>query len=156
MPAANTPVDSAPASAPLWRRFAAMLYDVFPLVGLWFVAALLWNLATGAHYDVAHPDYAQHGGLVSHVLLQLWLLVVTGAYFVLSWTRLGATIGMRAWKLRLVREDGSRVDVRTASVRFVLALLSLALLGGGFWVACFDRGRRTLHDRLCGTRMLRR
>lgn len=152
--AAAESVDAAPA--PLWRRFAAMLYDAFPLVGLWFLAALLWNLASGAHYDVAHPDYAQHGGMLSHVLLQLWLLVVTGAYFVLSWVRGGATIGMRAWKLTLRRDDGANVTVRTASARFVLALLSLALLGGGFWYACFDVERRTLHDRLCGTRMLRR
>ena len=150
--ASDTPIA---APAPLWRRFAAMLYDVFPLVGLWFLAALLWNLASGAHYNVAHPDYAQHGGMLSQALLQLWLLVVTGAYFLISWTRVGATIGMRAWKVRLVREDGARIDVRTAVLRFVLALLSLALLGGGFWYARFDPQRRTLHDRICATRMLR-
>lgn len=142
-------------SAPLWRRFAAMLYDLFPLVGLWFLAALLWGLVHGWHYDAARPDYAQRGGLVDHVLLQVWLLLVTGAYFVVSWVYAGATIGMRAWKLRLEREDGSRVDLRTACLRFVLASLSLALLGGGFWYACCNAERRALHDRLCRTRMRR-
>jgi uncharacterized RDD family membrane protein YckC len=88
-------------------------------------------------------------------VLSLWLLAVAGAYFVVSWTRIGATIGMRAWKLKLVRGDGTRVDVRVALLRYVLALVSLAALGCGFWYAWFDAERRTWHDRVCGTRMIR-
>ena len=47
------------------------------------------------------------------------------------------------------------IGVRTALLRFVLASLSLALLGCGFWYAWFDAGRRTWHDRVCGTRVTR-
>ncbi len=142
---------SVAASMPvaLWRRFAAMAYDLFPLLGLWFVAAALWVLAFHAAYDLAHP------GLVWKALLGLWLLAVTAAYFVLSWVRVGATVGSRAWKFRLVQGDGTRIGVRTALLRFVLASLSLALLGCGFWYAWFDAGRRTWHDRVCGTRVTR-
>ncbi len=89
------------------------------------------------------------------VLLDLWLFAVAAVYFVVSWTRVGATIGMRAWKFRLVRGDGSRVDVRTALLRFVLAVVSLIALGGGFWYAWFDAERCTWHDRVCRTRMTR-
>lgn len=151
----NNPVTPINTPAPLWKRFAAMLYDVFPLIGLWFLAALLWGLAHGWQYDKAHPEYALHTGIAAHLLLQAWLLAVTWVYFAVSWMRGGATIGMRAWKLKLVRADGARVDLRTAALRFLLALLSLALLGGGYWYACFDAERRTFHDRLCGTRVLR-
>jgi uncharacterized RDD family membrane protein YckC len=132
-----------------------MFYDLFPLIGLWFAAAVAWGFAHGWHYDGGHPDYALHAGVAAHLLLQAWLFAVAYAYFAISWARVGATIGMRAWKLKLVREDGARVDMRTAALRFVLALLSLALLGCGFWYAWFDPDRRTWHDRVCGTRMTR-
>lgn len=126
-----------------------MLYDLLPLVGLWMIAGGLWVLAFHRIYDPQHPD------LLMRVLLDAWLLLVTGAYFVVSWTRVGQTIGMRAWKLKLVREDGSLPGWRQACLRFVLAAVSLALLGCGFWYARFDGGRRTWHDRACGTRMLK-
>ena len=135
--------------APLWRRFASMVYDLFPLFGLWIIAGVLWVLAFHGVYDPRQPRPALRA------LLSAWLLVVTGAYFVVSWTRVGATIGMRAWKLRLARDDGARIGARTAMLRFLLAILSLAILGCGFWYAWFDAGRRTWHDRVCNTRMTR-
>ncbi|WHZ19696.1 MAG: hypothetical protein OJF55_001845 [Rhodanobacteraceae bacterium] len=147
MPAIPASTDAKPVA--LWRRCAAMFYDLFPLLGLWMVGAGLWVLAFHRGYDPQHPS------LALRVLLDAWLFVITAAYFVISWTRVGATIGMRAWKLKLTRDDGARLDVRTALLRFELALLSLAALGAGFWVAWFDAGRRTWHDRVCGTRMTR-
>lgn len=126
-----------------------MFYDLFPLLGLWIVGAGLWMLVFRRTYDPQHPDFVLHG------LLDLWLLVITAAYFVISWTRVGATIGMRAWKFKLVRDDGTRVGRALAGKRFVLALLSLLAFGAGFWHAFFDKERRTWHDRVCGTRMTR-
>ena len=126
-----------------------MIYDLFPLVGLWIVAAALWVLAFHDVYDPQHPQPALRA------LLGVWLLVVAGAYFVVSWTLVGATIGMRAWKLKLVRDDATRIDARTAMIRYVLALVSLAALGCGFWYAWFDADGRAWHDRVCRTRMMR-
>jgi len=146
----STPVSVAQAKlVPLWRRFAAMFYDLFPLIGIWMVAAALWVLVFHDVYDPRHP------GLLLRALLTLWLLIVTGAYFVVSWVRVGATVGSRAWKFRLVRDDGTRVDTRTACLRFVLALVSLAALGCGFWYAWLDDERRTWHDHMCGTHVVR-
>jgi len=135
--------------APLWRRLAAVAYDVFPLIGLWMVTAFVYLFAVGGHYDPAHPEWRTRLGL------QLALLAVTIAYFMISWTRIGQTIGMRAWKLKVLREDGSKLGALTALTRFFLALLSLAIAGTGFWWALFDKQRRTLHDRVCGTVMVR-
>jgi len=145
----STSASDAAKPAPLWRRFTSMIYDLFPLVGLWIVAAALWVLAFHDVYDPQHPQPALRA------LLGVWLLVVAGAYFVVSWTRVGATIGMRAWKLKLVRDDATRIDARTAMIRYVLALVSLAALGCGFWYAWFDADGRAWHDRVCRTRMMR-
>lgn len=139
---------------PLWRRFAAMLYDLFPLLGLWIIGAALWMLAFHRGDSVAQLAAVTLDPL-DRVLRDLWLLALAAAYFVVSWVRVGATVGSRAWKFRLVRHDGSRVDARTALLRFVLAVVSLAALGCGFWYAWFDPERRTWHDRVCGTRVTR-
>lgn len=135
--------------APLWRRLTALLYDVFPLIGLWMITAFVYLFAVGRHYDPAHPEWGTRLGL------QLALLAITIAYFVISWTRIGQTIGMRAWKLKLLREDGSKIGFLLALARFFLALVSLAIAGIGFWWALADAQNRTLHDRICKTVMVR-
>lgn len=135
--------------APLWRRIAALIYDAFPLIGLWMITAFVCLFAFGRHYDPAHPEWGTRLGL------QLALLAVTIAYFAISWVRIGQTIGMRAWKLKLLRQDGGRIGVLRALARFFLALLSLGLAGIGFWWALFDAQHRTLHDRICKTVMVR-
>jgi len=145
----NTLLYESTILAPLWRRLAALVYDLFPLIGLWMLTVFVCLFAAGRHYDPAHPQWAQRLGL------QLALFIVTAGYFVISWARIGQTIGMRAWRLKLVRENGDRLGALLALARFLLALLSLAVAGIGFWWALFDARKRTLHDRVCGTAMLR-
>jgi uncharacterized RDD family membrane protein YckC len=84
------------------------------------------------------------------VLLSLGCLFFAG-----FWSRGGQTLGMRAWRIRLVADDGGPVRLGTALLRCLVALLSWACLGAGFWTALFDRERRTWHDRLTGTHLVR-
>lgn len=150
-----TPVASAkPEPAALWRRFAAMLYDLLPLLALWIVGSALWTLAFHRGDDLPHLAHAL-GSPLDRALRDLWLFALAGGYFVVSWVRVGATIGMRAWKIRIVDAAGERVGVRMAALRFGLAVVSLAALGAGFWCAWFDADRRAWHDRVCGTRVVR-
>ena len=65
------------------------------------------------------------------------------------------TIGMRAWRLRVVAADGNRVSWSRAILRFFIALVSLAALGAGFWWALVDAQRRTWHDMAACTHMVR-
>lgn len=131
-----------------------MLYDLFPLLGLWIVGAGLWMLAFHRDDNLPQLASAVHAPL-DLALRDVWLLALAAAYFVVSWVKVGQTIGMRAWKLKLVLEDGGRVDTRVAVLRFLLALVSLAVAGCGFWYALFDPEKRAWHDKLCGTRMVR-
>lgn len=149
---ATVAADAPPAA--LWRRFPAMLYDLLPLLGLWIVGAALWMLAFHGGDDLQRLATAVRNPL-DRALRDAWLLLLTGAYFVVSWQRVGATIGMRAWKLRVVDAAGARLGWRLGALRFVLALVSLAFAGAGFWMAWFDAERRTFHDRVCGTRVVR-
>ena len=61
---------------------------------------------------------------------------------------------MRAWRVKLVRNDGSPVRLRDALLRYFAALLSWAPLGLGFLLILVDPQHLAWHDRLSGTRLV--
>ena len=126
--------------APLHLRLAALAYDLFPLAALWMATAGAFLLAAHGEVDAGHPPMAYRLGL------QLTLLAVTAGYFVLSWSRGGQTIGMRAWRIRITAMDGDALPWLRALLRFAAALLSLGVLGLGFLWCLIDRERRAWHD----------
>ena len=140
-------MSSTPAS--LWLRIAAGVYDLFPLVALWMLTAGLALLVAHGDVDLAHPSL---GWLIG---LRGALFVVTAAYFVISWARGGQTIGMRAWRLRVVSVQGDRLAWSRAFARFAASLLSLLALGVGFLWCLFEPDRRGWHDLLVGSRVIR-
>jgi uncharacterized RDD family membrane protein YckC len=136
---------SQPVATPasLWLRLLAGLYDLLPLLGLWFVAGLLALLITGGALD---PHRLAH-----KLLVQALVLAFSAAYFALSWMRGGQTIGMRAWRLRVASSEGTRLSITRASLRFLVALVSLLALGAGFWWILIDPKKRAWHDLAAGT-----
>jgi uncharacterized RDD family membrane protein YckC len=131
-------MSSTPAS--LGLRIAAGIYDLFPLVALWMLTAAAALLAVGGEVDLAHPSLGWRIGLRGG------LFAVTAAYFVISWARGGQTIGMRAWRLRIVGEDGRALGWPRALLRFAVACISLVVLGIGFAWCLIDRRKRAWHD----------
>lgn len=141
----NESIATSPAAMRL--RLAAVAYDLLPLIGLWFIAAVLALCVTGGALDT-HT-------LAGKLLVQGIALMLSAAYFIVSWTRGGQTIGMRAWKIRVVAGNGSRLRWTQALLRFLVALVSLTALGAGFWWALFDAQRRTWHDIAAGSHLVR-
>ena len=139
---------STPPGTALWRRLAALFYDLLVLVAIWMFAAALILLAFHGEVDVARQP------ALYHFVLQATLLILSALYFVLSWSRGGQTIGMRAWRVRLVDAQGRSPGWSRALLRFVLATLSLLAAGAGFIYCLFDADRRAWHDVMLGTRML--
>ena len=139
-------MSSYPA-APIWRRLAALFYDFLVLVAIWMLAAALVLLAFQGTVDVADqpPLY--------HFVLQAVLLLLSALYFIISWTRGGQTIGMRAWRVRIVDDEGHSPSLQQSMLRFALALISL-IAGFGFVWCFFDTDRRAWHDVMAKTRMI--
>jgi uncharacterized RDD family membrane protein YckC len=125
------------------RRLGSALYDLLLVVALVLIATFPYLAIFG---DSTH-GWRRHA-------LQIWVLVVTCAYFVWFWTRGGQTLPMKTWHIRLVRADGSAVTVGCGVHRFLLATLGIVALGLGFLWALVDRDRQFLHDRLAGTALI--
>lgn len=67
----------------------------------------------------------------------------------------GATPGKMACKLRVVNADGSKVSYAKACGRAFAELLSAMICLVGYIMAGFDDERRSLHDRICDTRVIK-
>ncbi len=133
-----------PGATPgLTRRLASALYDLLLVAALVLVATFPFLAIVGDATD----------GWRRHVL-QGWIVLVSGAYFVWFWTHGGRTLAMKTWRIRLIAEDGGPVGTARATHRFAVALLGLFAAGAGFAWALIDRERQFLHDRLSGTRLI--
>ena len=131
--------DSSPAYASPWRRIAAGLYDLLPVAAILMIASL--------------AAVALHGGRIPPGTLwyQAYLGIVAFAYYGVSWKLGGQTIGMKAWRLRMVHEAGAAMGWPQVALRFAVAVVSVATFGVGVFAAWFDPRRRMLHDDAAGT-----
>ena len=142
-------LDIANAETPaLPRRLAAIIYDSVLIFALLVVAFALLVIPLGMGLGVDGEQIARNP------LARVYLGSVIAGFFCWFWLRGGETLGMRAWRVRLVRDDGRPLTLKLCLLRQAAALLSWAALGMGFLWSLLDRDRLTWHDRLTGTRLV--
>lgn len=142
-----TPPDESPTANPqhagLLRRLAAVTYDTLLIVALLVIPTSVVMALRGG--EPVPPG---------NILLQILLLTTAGVFFVGFWIRGGQTLGMRAWRLRVEDNAGNKLTLRHALIRFFAAIPSVAVFGLGIFWLLVDPQRRTLPDRLAGTRVV--
>lgn len=129
----------------LLRRLLSASYDCLLVIAITLVAGLPLPLLPEAFTVSAMGRGMIFSGMV----------LICFCYFGLSWTRAGQTVGMRAWRLKLVKADSPDLLSWMDTVRrFITALPSWGLAGIGILWLLFDRQQRTWHDRLSGSTMV--
>jgi uncharacterized RDD family membrane protein YckC len=136
------PARAAAPTPSRWRRFACMMYEAILLFGVLFTAEYLFDTLTQSKHALALREWRQ-----------LWLFVVIGVYFIISWRLGGQTLAMKTWGIRLVDRDGSKIGPGKSLLRYVLCW-PVTLTGLGFLWTLVDRDRQFPHDRLLGTRLI--
>jgi uncharacterized RDD family membrane protein YckC len=131
-------VDPPPAS--LVKQIAAMVYDSLLLFALLFFATAIALVLNHGEAIKSNPAFS------------LYLLFTVFTFYAWFWHKSGQTLGMRAWKIRIVSESGCNPGWATSYLRLCCALLSLACLGLGYWWRLFKP--YTWHDRLSRTRII--
>jgi uncharacterized RDD family membrane protein YckC len=129
--------------ARLRTRLLALVYEALILAALLLIATGIFTALAGD--SRAEPQRS---------VLRLVLVATAGVYFVWSWTGGRRTLPMRTWRVRIVDLCGRPPNVRAAVIRYVLALVGIALGGIGLLWALVDRDRQFLHDRIAGTRLI--
>ena len=145
-----------------FKRLLVMTYDGLLLVSVaFFSSALLMGLFTWlgpdsffAAPDPANPNLIERsdlGRLVGGVIVSINVFCVSFFYYGWFWTHGGQTLGMKAWKLYLIKPDGKFINWNTAFKRYLLSLVSWACLGLGFTWSLLDSRKRTWHDIMTNT-----
>lgn len=138
-----------------WIRFAARLIDGILLQMVFIPLRLMLGLGTlGTMTPNASPEAVIALGMVA-VLLSLLSFVVAACYEIFMTGLRGATLGKMALGLKVVRADGGPVSLGVATARYFATLVSAITLGVGYIMAGFDDQKRSLHDRICETRVVR-
>ncbi|MCF7992323.1 MAG: RDD family protein [Thiohalocapsa sp.] len=141
------PADIARARvAGLMRRLATMLYDLTLVFGVVVVAAAVFIIP----YQLLSGQQQIDG--VIQILFQVYLLAVIAYYYLYFWMRGRQTLGMRAWRTILVRDDGGELTATDALRRLAFAVITLAPVGIGLFWVLFDRDGLSWYDRLSRTR----
>ncbi len=127
----------------LLRRLAALFYDSIVLMALLLAATAPVMLLTEGQAVAPGNNW-----------YRLYLFVLSGSFFCFFWLRGGQTLGMRAWRIRVVTDNGKALNLRQCIIRFLAGILSIAPLGLGFlWIA-IDRNGRAWHDVLSRTQVI--
>jgi len=138
-------------SAPLWRRFAALVYDLLVLAALSMAYSALAILA---YVSITGEQGEAYTPMFEGPLFPLgWLALILG-FYLFFWSRGGQTLGMRAWRLRLTDSRGHSPSIRQCALRCLAGPFALGLAAFGYWWAWFDREGRCWHDRVSGTRVV--
>jgi uncharacterized RDD family membrane protein YckC len=137
------------ASVGFGRRLAALVYDLLLL------AALLMIFTGGALFFT-------HGAAVVPATAGAWvyayragLIGVIGGYYLINWLRSGQTLGMRAWRLRVISDSGRPLAFKAAILRAVFGALAWAPVGLGVLWLYLDPDHLAVHDRWSRTRVIR-
>ncbi|KOR31616.1 hypothetical protein TI05_12450 [Achromatium sp. WMS3] len=142
-------VKNIPSDTPsLWRHLAAIGYDWLLVTALLVLAAALIVIPLGL-LGIDVDRIRQHTAFRSYLFL-----VIPMVFFCGFWMYGGQTLGMRTWKIKVVRFDGMPLRFQDALLRFISAILSVAMLGMGFWWCLVDAQHLTWHDRFSATRLV--
>ncbi len=118
-------------------RLAIIVYDSLLLFAVLF-------LATALVLPFNHGEAFSH----QQFFYPMYLLLVSFLFYGWFWTHGGQTLGLRAWKAKVLTFDQQPITWLQALIRFATALVSLGL--GLLWILVSEH-RRAWHDSLSKT-----
>ncbi len=141
--------------APIWRRAAAMLYDSLLILALLFMAGFL-NLFIQIQVfgEEQLKAMTEQGYNLGGPFFYTTLLVIIYGFFGFFWTRSGQTLGMQAWRIKIVDRENHLITPLQSIIRFLVAIPSLSLAGAGLLWALVDQKKRSWQDLASSSRVI--
>ncbi len=178
----SEPLSSPLIYAGFWRRKAAYGIDSLLVIGLTILAAMVLHNPAQAQANPTLDGLA-HAGFISPesvsllsmlptstadgapislpsaelILLVIALAMVISAIYniVFVATRLQATPGKYWLGMRVVRTGGGQVGILRSIARHAATGITMGLLSGlGYLTMAFHKEKASLHDLICGTRVV--
>jgi uncharacterized RDD family membrane protein YckC len=138
-----------------WIRFLARIIDWLILIVVNSAVTVPLGLGGLNILSGSHDMFDLASMLALFGLSAVIRLVISATYeILLTWKR-GATLGKMALGLKVVRPDGSGLSLGRSVARFFSTWISGFIFCIGYIIAAFDDEKRSLHDRICETRVIR-
>lgn len=146
MEAQEPPRVAAAVPAPRWRRMFAFATDASLFIALALAMSPLLEI---------RPTFEStlRGQWPALASFTAFILLLSFHYFVISWAVWGRTVGGSIFDTRVTSLEGSAIDFKSSSRRWVWMLASIATCGLGFVIAILPGGR-SLADRMSQSRSL--
>ena len=125
---------ASPAKPGFFRYFAAIFYDLILVIALFFFATAILL------------PFNQGEAIQSTFLFPLYLLCISFIFYGWFWTHGGQTLGLRAWKLRLISDEQTDISWKQAFIRYLTACCSSLVFGLGFFWRIWQKDCKTWHD----------
>ena len=136
-----------PPTPSLVRHLVSMVYDALLVIALVFVVN---GLALGVTVQLSDGEQEVLNPYIGQALFVLCLVGFYSAF----WLKSGQTLGMQAWRIKLVSVKGGDPTFNQALLRCCGAALSAGCLGLGYLWKLFDRNQRYWHDYISGTELI--
>ncbi len=117
-----------------FRYIAAVFYDVLLVMAIFFIATALLL------------PFNQGEAIQAPILYPIYLFSVGFVFYGWFWTHGGQTLGLRAWKLRLINNDGTDISWQQALNRYLIASLSWMGMGLGIFWRLWNKEHKTWQD----------
>lgn len=174
------PIAKTTVRPSFWRRWGCIIVDGLILLVPSVIIELIFGTPSWGGYANSHAKSLfifTHGMLFAGIG-ELFLFIISTAYFGLLQGSSGQTVGKRIGREKVVRLDGSLVDMRTGLLRGAYYSMPALILAVGlftmamplfvlfYWMSILwslveiilllsdSRMQRALHDRLAGTRVI--
>tara|TARA_B110000014_G_C20070318_1_gene558135 strand:- start:563 stop:1129 length:567 start_codon:yes stop_codon:yes gene_type:complete len=140
------------------RRMASWIYDFLLAFAVYMIAGASSFLIMYAGYYFGLYDMQGQKHFVDTISNtpwlkwpnELWKMGWVGFFFIYFWSKSGQTLGMRAWRLRVQNQDGTRISKVMGLKRLLPTLFGL-----GNITVLFDRKNKlSLQDRLTKTEVV--
>lgn len=122
---------------------AALIYDLLIIAALSVVLAAVYTAFFGEGF---------HERKLALTLFQLDWLAMVCAYYLISWRLAGQTIGMRAWRIKVVSLTNKPLSWSDCWKRLGAAIVNLLVLNLG-WLGYLLPAQKSLTDYLSHTRI---
>jgi len=132
-----------------------MIYDGLLILALLFMAGFL-NLFIQLQIFGSERLMAmtEQGYSLGGLFFYCSLLVMVYGFFGFFWTRSGQTLGMQAWRIKIVTPDNQLITPWQSIIRFAVAIPALALAGIGLLWALIDGQKRSWQDLASSSRVI--
>ena len=115
------------------KRALAIIYDGLISIAVLLVATWVYTMIAGwiVGWEL-YEQMAEAGQLSGDPGLTFVLFLVLYLFFAYFWTRIGQTLGMQVWRVRIENLDGTSVSWTQALLRYgtAAAVIFIAMLAG--------------------------